>query len=146
MRNNEQQLKILLQQFLIRDVTSVRILIKDIPEHIKEEENKLSAQASREEKDKHCYQSILHRAKEIWNLLATTVLTLNVHIWPSESVHTSCIPDVNHADDMTLATGSFHDALIKTGGKAFLMLIDLKMNDILSKTIALAAVLPRYKI
>ena len=150
--NNQQELKNLLRQFLIRDVRSARILTQDIPEHIKETKNKLNTRASSEEKDKDRFQSILHKSNLIWNQLATTVLKLNVHIWPSESVHVPRLsaPDGNHSDHtpLSLPNGLFHDAVIKTGSqyvkKSTLMVIDLKMNEFLSKTIALAVVLPRY--
>lgn len=148
-----QELKILLQKFLIRDVRGVRILMDDVPRHIKETRNKLEAQANREEKDKGRFETIFQNSGLIRKKLAATVLKLNVHVWLSDSVHMShlSVPVGNylHFNSQSFPNGSFHDVTIETGSKlvknSTLLVIDLK-DESLSDTVALAVVLPRMKL
>ena len=146
-KSNRQGLYSLLQQLLIVDVRSVWILMQYIPEQIETLKHKLDIQAILDKIDKHQLRSMFHEANKIWNTLTTSVLNLKVHSWHTESVHTSLLTDGTQSDNTTLANGSFHDALIQTGDttkKATLMLINLKMDEFILKTTALAVAIPRY--
>ena len=145
-KNNREGLCNLLQQFLINDVRSARILMHHVPEHIETLKSKLKSQASLEQKDNCHFQSMFHDVTKIWNKLATAVQDLKVHTWSSESVD---IPPLADENDATLASGSFRDAFIKTGDttmKATIMLINVKTDESLLKEIALAVAMPRYNV